>query len=87
MFLKRKLRNPVPEGREVSESPSKADAAGEPISPEVLAKIEQEIKTRLGEKARVRSVKRLQIPSADGKPWAQQGRVLIHGSHIADRTR
>ena len=82
------LRDSTRVATEAPESPLKTDAAGEPISPEVLAKIEQEIKARLGEKARVRSVKKLQIPSADGKPWAQQGRVLIHSSHeIVDRTR
>jgi len=65
-----------------------AIATDAPIAPEILARIEQEVAARLGQGARILSVKRLEIPGSRANSWAQQGRVAIQGSHrTGDRPR
>jgi len=71
--------------------PAPADIAtnpDEPISPDILARIQQEVTAKLGPSARILSVKRLETPYARGSSWAHQGRVFVHSSHrTGDRPR
>lgn len=71
--------------------PSPADTAittDEQIDPNILARIQKEVSARLGQGARIRSVKKLEMPSERATSWAHQGRVAAHGSHKAgDRPR
>jgi len=58
-----------------------AAADEEQIAPETLAILAAAVTAYLGKKVRIRSAKMLRAPVSGGNAWAQQGRVLVHGSH------
>jgi hypothetical protein len=76
-------------------APANAPAAGEELSPEIMAVIAETVTGFLGKRVGIRSARKLstatatapQTPSENADPWAQQGRVLVQSSHQSVHAR
>jgi hypothetical protein len=76
-------------------APAKAPGAPEEVSPETMAVLAETVSGFLGKKVRIRSARKIPMPPpqrahppSDGADaWAQQGRVLVQGSHESVHAR
>ncbi len=76
-FLSSRLASPHQPAARPAPAAGDAPASSDAIPPEVIVVITAAVVEALGEKARVRSVRRRQ----SGSTWQMQGRATIMGSH------